>query len=487
MVINSTRITVLNAFLPKLQLRLQDVLSVQRVQSSLSLAGLPTCGAKGGAPIVTTSYTNTDLVVFVTSRPSPSNAADAGAVAWAITCAADQRGRSIAGQVNINPSLFFDKAANTQLYTVMHEITHVLGFSSTQFPTFIDQYGQPRNNVIKQVQRTVNGVTQTVNYLATPSVVAAAQAHFNCPTAIGAELEEYGGAGTTGSHLEMRTFLGEMMIGAIYYSNPVNTPAFSVFTLAALHDSGWYKADFSKAEKLDYGYQAGCSFIGDNSCENWKYDTGNYTSGYFCNTPNQIDCSFNHIYLGYCSASTYTSALPGYYQHFPSSPTMGGTNPYMDYCPIVQGYSNGDCRDGTGMDMQYAQYAGNTFGRSNSRCFISNLLTPSSPYNSKDRDCRCYLQYCISGTLVITVGSANYTCPKSGGVLTNIAGYSGYLNCPDSRVLCPNTNDTIAALFDPVPLSNTVTIKPSGNFASSRYQMGIGFFFFVLLVTIFLL
>jgi leishmanolysin-like peptidase len=196
MIINSTRIATLKDFFPKIQSKIQEVISVQRVQGALSLSGVVVCGAKGGVPVSSSSYSNTDLLIFVTARPSPPGADDINTVAWAISCALDQKGRAIAGQVNINPAKFFGNEYSNQFYTVLHELTHVLGISSSRFPYYIDEHGKQRENVVTTVKRVVNGVEQSVSYLTTPSIVAAAKMHFNCSTAIGAELEEYGSSGT---------------------------------------------------------------------------------------------------------------------------------------------------------------------------------------------------------------------------------------------------------------------------------------------------
>jgi hypothetical protein len=254
----------------------------------------------------------------------------------------------------------------------------------------------------------------------------------------------------------MRTHFGEMMMGAIYYSNPVRTASMSVFTLAALQDSGWYKVNFTKAERLDYGYQAGCSFISDNSCEKWSYNTGPYTSGYFCSTPKQVDCTFNHIFKGYCNMVNYTSSLSGYYQHY-TNPATGGVIGYLDFCPLVQGYSNGDCRESANMDTNYARYSGESY-TSNSRCFVGNLLASNSGYNQKSLDLRCLQTFCVNDSLIVQVGSQNITCPNTGGKITGVTGYTGYLNCPDYRVICGSL-DTISPLFDPSLLTYLVDVK----------------------------
>jgi hypothetical protein len=70
--------------------------------------------------------------------------------------------------------------------------------------------------------------------LVTPKVIDAAREHFGCPTLEGLELEDYGGAGTQGSHWERRLMMNEYMTGYSSYA-----PVKSKLTLALLEDSGW--------------------------------------------------------------------------------------------------------------------------------------------------------------------------------------------------------------------------------------------------------
>ena len=36
---------------------------------------------------------------------------------------------------------------------------------------------------------------------------------------------------------------------------------FSIFTMALLEDSGWYKADYNYADEISYGKNEGCDFV----------------------------------------------------------------------------------------------------------------------------------------------------------------------------------------------------------------------------------
>jgi hypothetical protein len=91
------------------------------------------------------------LVVFVTARPQWG-----GVIAWAIECQQDSQGRPVAGQININPSLF---GQSTQLKAIlMHELTHILVFSPNLYSSYKNQNGQSYSSV-------TNSVTKTCNYI----------------------------------------------------------------------------------------------------------------------------------------------------------------------------------------------------------------------------------------------------------------------------------------------------------------------------------
>jgi hypothetical protein len=446
MVVDAAARANIISYMDRLSARFTTLLQVQPVQTDLVLT-TTNCGFNGGVPVDQTPYPNTDLVLFVTARPAPTGASDSNAIATAGGCSFDQKGRSVGGQVNVNPANFIPMTDDIAKFAVLtHEVTHALGFSSSSFPSYLDENGNVRSNPTVQQTRSYNGGTQTVTYLATPAVVTAAQAQFSCSSLVGGELEDQGGSGTAGSHWKMRVFFGEVMMGAAQFPNPMKGPSYSALTLAALQDSGWYMADLTKAEFLEWGYQQGCSIPSDR-CENWVYNSGaTYTSGYFCNTNGEEDCTFNHVYQGVCTVSTYQSSL-GFFAHF-SDNTQGGYLQYMDYCPVTVGYSNGDCRVAANAPTPTAYYTdqGANFGATNSRCYRSNLLKTASGYSQQSSgEFRCYLTYCVGGNVIVQIGGANYTCPTGGGPIAAVSGYKGYINCPSYLAICSDTTATTTA------------------------------------------
>lgn len=138
------------------------------------------------------------------------------------------------------------------------------------------------------------GQRQTL--LKTPKVVEWGRKHFGCDTLAGVELEDDGGKFTAGSHWEKRHVMNEFMAGAP--SGFAN--AKSIFTLALLEDSGWYRANYSHADPLRWGYMYGCSFL--NSCDPKTPDP---PEG-FCKKQTGLQCAFDRSAVGKChSEGTY--------------------------------------------------------------------------------------------------------------------------------------------------------------------------------------
>ena len=129
------------------------------------------------------------------------------------------------GRININHQIDFTKKGIEEYLTSLfiHEMTHILGFSSYYFEYFkfnltqIDKYG---------IQRF---------YLKSPKVIEVAKKYFNCSDIDGVELENNGGERTVSSHWEARILLGEYMCGTTRTEEEV----ISEFTLAYLEDTGY--------------------------------------------------------------------------------------------------------------------------------------------------------------------------------------------------------------------------------------------------------
>ncbi|MEQ2212897.1 hypothetical protein XENOCAPTIV_006599 [Xenoophorus captivus] len=194
-----------------------------------------------------------DFVLYV-SGITTERCGQENIVAYAAYCQLEaELDRPIAGYANLCPAMISSQPQEFEgmLSTVKHEIIHALGFSAGLFAFYHDDEGKPltprfasglpafneslglyqwSEAVIRRVSRLwdIRGgemVRHHVHVLVTPRNEA-----------------------MTGSHTQNRVF--------------------SRLTLAIMEDSGWYRANYSLAQRLDWGRGLGCDFV-MKSCKFW--------------------------------------------------------------------------------------------------------------------------------------------------------------------------------------------------------------------------
>jgi hypothetical protein len=283
------------------------------------------------------------------------------------------------------------------LYTVMHETMHALGFDNYQFNNFLDANGKKRTGHVKSVQ--IAGKTRTV--LDLPPLTEKLRNYYGCPTLQGAVMENDGGSGTANSHFETKYFLYDIMVSSSNFGRRV-----SEFSLAVLEGTGWYVPDYSYAEPFFYGQGQGCDFL-SNTCS---------TSG----TP-----KFDE----YCTGSNRGCALQG----------RGGgpctTSNLMENCRAYRTYDDYDCDNDDGADNARLPDL-QAFGRgADSKCFTGTL---NSKKSSNGATSFCFKYSCVgSGSntqLEVQLGKNTITCTQEGQKTIN--GYYGSINCPDPLTFC---------------------------------------------------
>ncbi|XP_020223590.1 leishmanolysin-like peptidase [Cajanus cajan] len=280
-------------------------LSVEPVKGNLRLSGYSACGQDGGVPLpheyVEEGVSDADLVLLVTTRPTTGNT-----LAWAVACERDQWGRAIAGHVNVAPRHLTAEAETLLSATLIHEVMHVLGFDPHAFAHFRDERKRRRSKVTEQVMDEKIG--RMVTRVVLPRVVMHSRHHYASFSGnfTGLELEDGGGRGTSGSHWEKRLLMNEIMTGSVDTRSVV-----SKMTLALLEDSGWYKANYSMADQLDWGRNQGTEFV-TSPCNLWK-------GAYHCNSTQFSGCTYNREAEGYCPILTYSGDLPQWAQYFPQA------------------------------------------------------------------------------------------------------------------------------------------------------------------------
>ncbi|XP_016375681.1 leishmanolysin-like peptidase [Sinocyclocheilus rhinocerous] len=443
-------------------------------------------------------------------------------VAYAAYCQLESKlDRPIAGYANLCPNMISTQHQEFEgmLSTVKHEIIHALGFSAGLFAFYHDDDGKPltprsasglpayneslglyqwSDKVIKRATRLwdIRGghmVRHTVHLLATPRVVEEARRHFNCPILEGMELENQGGAGTEFNHWEKRLLENEAMTGS-HTQNRV----FSRITLAIMEDTGWYRANYSMAENLEWGRFLGCDFV-MKSCKFWidQHRHTRPTLSPYCDSvrsaPLQLTCRQDQLAVAVCNLQKFPHALPVEYQYFDhipgvpeeDLPAYGGAVEIADYCPFSQEFSwhvGGEYQRSSYCGIQENQpatwrnYGVEQYGPG-SVClyqkspFVMEQCTKRMTY--PDWGSGCYKVSCTAQGLLVWVQNDSYPCVRTGQVISvsirmNGWVYSGQLICPTCSDFCsdcplpheiPPLNTTKSARLDPCSRSSCLVVN----------------------------
>ena len=342
-------------------------------------------------------------------------------IAYASACQRDQHDRPILGHANFCPSQLSTAASDweEQRATAVHELLHALGFSSDSWALFRRDDGTPytardaNGDVVPTASYTCPGADGTVadvrvpsaevlevsalngvnvGWLATPRVTSVARDIFDCATLVGAPLENQptSTGACFGSHWEQRLFMHELMA-----STTSHTAVYSSLTLAALEDSGWYRADYAYATALLWGRHRGCAFVnqpcvaGGTSADEHHF----CDAAYNISAGAGVGCTADHKARGYCNLQSYSSALPAPFQYF-SDPTMGSSLATADYCPFHQSWSSGACQEPSNQPSR--NFRLEVYGEA-SRCLETTLAQTVDGFNLMDPDAPatgCYNTSC---------------------------------------------------------------------------------------------
>ncbi len=120
--------------------------------------------------------------------------------------------------------------------TMIHEIMHIMGWSSSAFQYWQDSRKTGDSKLYDETTKTATLRGKSVTLVTTPEVVKTARSYFNCNTLEGLELEDQGGSGTAGSHWDERVAREDLMCGQIG-----GYKGLTVLSAAFFEDSGWYK------------------------------------------------------------------------------------------------------------------------------------------------------------------------------------------------------------------------------------------------------
>lgn len=441
---------------------------------------------------------STDFGVFVTAVSTSVCTSGGGSdvLAYAITCQRDTNDRPTWGRVNICPSsISLDPSQyRAQLYTLIHELTHALGFTSESFALMRDDAGLPRTprnpydttvpddrflmtyscpldgsvyadyfaspSTVKffpergmqcawSADAASVGVT-TASFLpykdgktdlsdcvarfVTPSLTAASQSWMGCSSLGGTEIENDDvDCSFYGSHVEQRVLPGDLMSSYISHW-PVITPHSPAF----FADSGWYAVNFSAADPIggarsETGLAQGCAYA-TGKCSPSNAGTPPAWSldaaGHSSGT--NIMCTQDRRAIAYTQTSTFPSALPTQYQYFSSSSTLGGSLSTADYCPVVWAYSNGLCSVVANGAMNGCASDGSCASTGETYGANSACLVSTLSVSGSGRGAGCY----------------KITCAPDGSyALVKLAGITSPINCSVGGVVKTSGSAALGGSF----------------------------------------
>eukprot|EP00949_MAST-11_sp_MAST-11-sp1_P002400 g2400.t1 len=361
---------------------------------------------------------NTDFQVIVTADATEACLDGSGTLAYASACQYDDNDRPTFAHVNFCPSsVINDDSISVQRSTAIHELAHALGFSSETWPRMRQSDGVTRRTPLDRGEYTcINGNTRS-DFLApadtviqrmtlrsrpnsmllvTPAVAVAARNHYGCETLAGAELENQPTTANAcvPSHWEERTLKHEIMTPVVDGDSIM-----SALTLAMFEDTGWYKANYEKAEYLHWGRNAGCDFV-SKKCLDDDGSGGTVLQQHFCDGSSEADaCVADLTATGQCTITNWSADLPQEFQYFDGQPRRGGPFKELDFCPYVTRYSNRVCTNANLMSSAPG-YLGQTYSAS-SRCIISSAITKD--YVLPAAKPRCIEVACHKDNVAVTV------------------------------------------------------------------------------------
>ncbi|GET93842.1 metallo-peptidase, clan MA(M), Family M8 [Leishmania tarentolae] len=407
-------------------------LKVRQVQGNWKVTGMvdDICGSfKVPESHTTKGFSNTDFVLYVASVPS-----EPGVLAWATSCQVFPDGHPAVGVINIPAASIASRYDQAVMRTVTHEMAHALGFSKEFF-----QEAGMLDDILN-----VRGRPFNVSMIDGSTVVAKAREHYGCDILEYVEMEDHGGPGSAGSHIKMRNAKDELMAAqprAGYYT---------ALTMAIFEDLGFYKADFSKAEVMPWGKDAGCAFLSEKCMERGT----TMWPAMFCNdSQDTVRCATNRLGFGACFISAQDTAMPAYFQYF-TDVSLSGSSPFMDYCPFVEAYSDGSCAQNASQADAEAN-ASNVFSDV-SRCIDGEFTPKETESESTTYAGLCANVKCDTATRTYSVqvrGSSSYVICTPGrnielSTVSDAFEQGGYITCPPYVEVCQG---------------NVQAVKDSGN------------------------
>lgn len=324
-----------------------------------------------------TTTTDTDLLIFVRMIYE-----DSSYLAYAAPCKLNSDyNRPTVGIISINKKSLSISAPDLQTFmsVMIHESLHILVISPILYQLYYTN-----ETAYTKVAAKPGSSNDFVYMLTTSKLLAAAKTHFKCQALKGVFLEDEGPSSSAGAHFEKAHYGNELMTSKLS-----GYPVLSKLTLALMEDSGWYKVDYGKAQRLAFGEDQGCEFV-ESTCDP--------STAEFCTIPDEMACSKDYIGKTLCKSNTFSNSC--YLDEYISEYVC--TNQY-DFKKTTKYEENG----------------------SSSRCFRVT--------ESKNPKGACYKSSCEGGTVIFEMDGKSFACETSGQIIVY---KSISVTCPDIPVFC---------------------------------------------------
>ena len=386
---------------------------------------------------------DTDLIVLIKFIDSPSNYYMSSEPKYID----EYTKRPIVGIINITDRFISDiyTKENSLYYTeilFLHQFTHILGFLYDTFNYFPGGI----NNTLFTEELDIRSHVKR-SYIKTPKVLYFAKKYYGCDNITGVELEDQDG--TTNSHWEARTLLGDYMNSEHYLLEQV----ISEFTLALLEDSGWYKVNYYTGGLMRYGKHQGCAFIYEDCLDQFKNE-------FFNKDVELCGCSSGRQSRGYALSKRIFGGISNYNRF-----NKKAIYENADYCLVYDSESDEENNDGLYVGNCYRGNGGYGSGNIyydgysyqnmnlpkelidkydyNSFCVLSSVSIRNTEEYYKFRNDiihpMCYRTFCSDKSLTIQIYNHFVVCPRKGGKVQVNGIYEGFLFCPDYNLICTGT------------------------------------------------
>mmetsp|Transcript_27092 Transcript_27092/g.48877 ORF Transcript_27092/g.48877 Transcript_27092/m.48877 type:complete len:1218 (-) Transcript_27092:184-3837(-) len=439
------------------------------------------------SPSSSPSFPPSETEPYVETRPTCPGTY----LASATYCSSDQHDRPVAGILSLCISdvhhfFYNQEQIKRNIVTIMHEIGHILGFNAQSLANFRDpDTGQPSTprdehgdvpdgkvectgvspRVTSEIPlpskdimkfRSVRGGVRVAT-IVTPTVQRVARNMFGCRTLLGAELESGEGQmfATDEEGLSAGECIGDHWARRLFRTDLMNTIVddvpyslyISSLTLAYFVDSGWYEVDTDRiAPSSMWGRNAGCNFV-EKKCITAGGQVHASNNPFFCNNfleyPPEEEiteihgCDLDSSRKAVCSLVEYDSPIPEPYNYFEQDKYLdhthyyGGSDPTLDYCPIFEGFSNGQCDNEESKKLMEVRSSLEVFGEDNSRCVIGHV--------DKKRTALCLPIACViqEQSLMVKVDGYWKPCSYAGQIMSVWWNPNDYVVCPDPSRMCP--------------------------------------------------